>query len=50
MSLDSTSILFQNLNDASDDVKLEMNADGSGTYFVSHFLFVNMNLGAQERW
>ncbi|VDK69176.1 unnamed protein product [Litomosoides sigmodontis] len=37
MTLDSMSILFQNLNGASGDVKLEVSDEGSGAYFVSNF-------------
>lgn len=38
MTLDSMSILFQNLNGASSDVKLEISDERSGAY-VSHFFF-----------
>ncbi|VDO32469.1 unnamed protein product [Brugia timori] len=39
MTLDSMSILFQNLNGASNDVKLEMSDERSGTYFIYNFIY-----------
>lgn len=36
MTLDSTGVLFQNLNGAADDLTLELNKE-SNTYFVSFF-------------
>uniref|UniRef100_A0A915PPI7 Fe2OG dioxygenase domain-containing protein n=1 Tax=Setaria digitata TaxID=48799 RepID=A0A915PPI7_9BILA len=39
MTLDSMSILFQNLNGASDDVKLEADAERNEAYFVYNFVY-----------
>ncbi|EJW87992.1 procollagen-lysine [Wuchereria bancrofti] len=39
MTLDSMSILFQNLNGASNDVKLEMSDERSGAYFIYNFIY-----------
>ncbi|KAM3719419.1 Multifunctional procollagen lysine hydroxylase and glycosyltransferase [Dirofilaria immitis] len=39
MTLDSMSILFQNLNGASNDMKLETSAEKSGTYFIYNFIY-----------
>ncbi|VDO35516.1 unnamed protein product [Onchocerca flexuosa] len=39
MTLDSMSVLFQNLNGASNDVKLEISDEKSGTYFIYNFIY-----------
>ncbi|EJD75866.1 procollagen-lysine,2-oxoglutarate 5-dioxygenase [Loa loa] len=39
MTLDSMTVLFQNLNGASNDVKLEMSGERSGMYFIYNFIY-----------